>query len=392
MKSGPPSWIRSRIEDLCTVTRGASPRPIQEWMAPSGTPWIKIADATGAPSRQITKTKGYIRNEGRARSVVVYPGDFILSNSATPGIPKFVGIEACIHDGWLLLRSFRDVNPNFLYYTFLNDRAELAGQGNGSIFTNLKTEIVKRHEVLLPPLAEQQAIADVLGALDDKIAANTKLADTADRFLAAHFSRLIAEASTIRLGEIATVNPVSCRPVRGGSLRYIDISSVGMGTLEFPEISNWDDAPSRARRHVQLGDTLWSTVRPNRRSHALNLSPDQLLVGSTGLAVLRPRDTGFAYLYEATKTPSFTAYLENVAEGSAYPAVRAKRFEDAPIEWIAGPERESFEMTADPLRRTLQSLDEENFRLASVRDALLPQLMSGRLSIRQAEDVLAAQK
>jgi type I restriction enzyme S subunit len=241
-----------------------------------------------------------------------------------------------------------------------------------------------RHSVV-----EQQGIAEVLGALDDKIAANTKLATTTDDFLSNRFLHLLREdCESVRLGDVAYVNARTVKPTSGGQLRYIDIASVSVGSYDFPEPSAWDEAPSRARRAVRRGDTLWSTVRPNRRSHALNLSNDSSLVGSTGLAVMTPRAVGWAYLYEVTKRPEFTAYLETVAEGSAYPAVRADKFEEAPIPLLSEERRQLFESVAEPLRESAHSLSDENRSLASTRDALLPQLMSGKLRVRDAEKVL----
>lgn len=283
------------------------------------------------------------------------------------------------------------LDSRFLFYSLFTEqvRADMLGRATGTTVFGIRQPALKAVSIPAPNYAQQCAIADVLSALDDKISANNKLTATVDQFLAALFTRVTDGAPIIQLGAVATVNPETCRPISGGILRYIDISSVGQGSLDFPDISSWDEAPSRARRHVQSGDTLWSTVRPNRRSHTLNLSEDPLLVGSTGLAVLRPQGIGFAYLYEATKTPAFTAYLENVAEGSAYPAVRANRFNDAPISWVTDSERESFEMTAAPLRKAAESLSSENLRLVSVRDTLLPQLMSGKLRVKDAEEIVS---
>lgn len=249
---------------------------------------------------------------------------------------------------------------------------------------------LKKLEVPYPELGEQVAIAEVLGALDDKIAANSKPAATADELLASTFSSFLArDWEEVPLGDIADVNGGTVKPVPGGDLRYVDIASVGVGTYSYPDPTEWDTAPSRARRRVRRGDTIWSTVRPNRRSHALNLSDDPLLVGSTGLAVLSPREVSFAYLYEVTKRIEFTAYLETVAEGSAYPAVRADRFQAAPVPLLSDTDRRSFEALAEPLRESLHSLAEENITLAATRDALLPQLMSGRLRVKDAEPELA---
>ena len=240
-----------------------------------------------------------------------------------------------------------------------------------------------------PSIESQHAIAEVLGALDDKIAANTKLAAKTDEFLAAQLSSSLREGhEVVPLATIATVNQVTVKPELGGQIRYIDIAAVGVGMHEIPALIAWEDAPSRARRRVNWGDTVWSTVRPNRRSHSLNLSDDQSLVGSTGLAVLTPTQVGFAYLYEVTRLPDFTSYLETVAEGSAYPAVRADRFGEAQVPLLGENARHAFELLAAPMRKHIHALGEENRTLAATRDALLPQLMSGALRVKDAEKVL----
>ncbi|RAN76139.1 hypothetical protein B5P43_24395 [Bacillus sp. SRB_336] len=284
------------------------------------------------------------------------------------------------------------LDSRFLYYAFqtVAVQADLQGRATGTTVLGIRQPALKKVQIPAPNYAEQQAIAEVLGALDDKIAANTELAATADEFLAAQLSVLLDSAfEEVRLGDIAEVNAETVKPTSGGYLRYIDIASVGIGAHDYPELMPWEDAPSRARRRVHQGDTIWSTVRPNRRSHSLNLSEDSLIVGSTGLAVISPRRVGFAYLYEVTKRPEFTAYLENVAEGSAYPAVRSDRFADASVPYLPKPRLEEFEALAAPIRQQMYSLTVENRTLASTRDALLPQLMSGKLQIKDAEILIS---
>ncbi|MGP9529322.1 restriction endonuclease subunit S [Glutamicibacter sp. AOP5-A2-18] len=321
-------------------------------------------------------------------------GDIIFVCKGSPGRVALVPdpVSFCIAQDMVALRADPAIaNNRYLYYLMSasETRRKIENMHVGTMIPHFKKGDF--HKLLLSvheDLSVQTAIAEVLGALDDKIVVNTNLSQTIDQFLAASFARITRSSPTIRLGEIASVNPDSCKPLAGGSLRYIDISSVAQGSYEFPEVSSWDDAPSRARRQVKSGDTLWSTVRPNRRSHALNLSSDQLLVGSTGLAVLRPHSIGYAYLYESTKTREFSAYLENVAEGSAYPAVRSSRFEEAPISWPESVARDSFETTADPLRKMQHSIELENRHLAVIRDMLLPQLMSGKLRVKDAEAIV----
>ncbi|MEY8767279.1 restriction endonuclease subunit S [Francisella philomiragia] len=166
----PKGWRECKLGELCKITRGASPRPIQNFMSNEGMPWVKISDATlRRDYRYIDFTKEFIIKDGVAKSRIVEEGELIVSNSATPGLPKFMGIRACVHDGWLIIRDLTGITKSFFYYMILSERERLLLQGNGSIFTNLKTDILKNHKINLPPLAEQKAIAEVLSSLDDKI-------------------------------------------------------------------------------------------------------------------------------------------------------------------------------------------------------------------------------
>ncbi|MCK6225207.1 restriction endonuclease subunit S [Staphylococcus hominis] len=167
-----------KISDLCDIRRGASPRPIKNYIVDSydnSLPWVKIADATKDSSRYIYDTKERVSLEGSKKSVEVLPGDLILSNSATPGLPKFMKVKACIHDGWLLLRNFKNVRKEFLYYILLLNRQKLLQLSNGSVFNNLKTDIVKNYIVDIPSIKKQDKILKIIGNIEDKLDTNNKL-------------------------------------------------------------------------------------------------------------------------------------------------------------------------------------------------------------------------
>ncbi|MGA4943926.1 restriction endonuclease subunit S [Streptomyces cinereoruber] len=280
-------------------------------------------------------------------------------------------------------------NTRFLCYRLA--LTDISGHLSGSTQPKLTQASMNSIKVALPDRGQQDAIVELLGALDDKIAVNERIAATTDQLVSSMFSVLLGGAPPVeegRLGDVATVNSRSVKPAREGSVRYVDISAVGTGSYAWPDRIAWSDAPGRARRLAPVGSTIWSTVRPNRRSHALVLDTDDDLVFSTGLAVLTPVSVGPAFLYEATRTPEFQTYLEGVAEGSAYPAVRAERFKGAPLPLPEATAREEFEEAAMALRRRAHLAAVESRTLASLRDTLLPQLMSGRLCVRDAEKIV----
>ena len=106
--------------------------------------------------------------------------------------------------------------------------------------------------------------------------------------------------------------------------------------------------------------------------------------------MISPQRTGFAYLYEVTNLPDFTSFLEGAADGSAYPAVRAERFADAPVPMLPDRAIHAFEEVAAPMRLLSHALIEENRSLAQLRNALLPRLMSGKLRVKHAEKQVEA--
>ncbi|WNN51976.1 restriction endonuclease subunit S [Hafnia alvei] len=163
------NWKKVRLGEICTIRRGSSPRPIVDYMASQGMPWVKISDATESKTRYINKTNEFIKHEGVGRSVIVNEGDLILSNSGTAGLPKFMGITACIHDGWQVFSNLIGIDKEFLYYTLLNIRAKLLHNAYDSTMKNLTLDMVRDAEIMLPTIDEQKAIASILSSVDKKI-------------------------------------------------------------------------------------------------------------------------------------------------------------------------------------------------------------------------------
>ena len=146
----PEGWKKLKISDLCTVGRGASPRPIQNYMD-GEIPWFKIADATASESPFIFETKEKVIETGAQKSVYLPEGELILSNSATCGVPNFTGVKGCIHDGWLYFKGLKTVDKWFLYlYLVFQQKALLQGIGEGATQKNLNTTYVGNQIITIP--------------------------------------------------------------------------------------------------------------------------------------------------------------------------------------------------------------------------------------------------
>ena len=181
-------WIYKKLGEVCTIERGGSPRPINEYItdAPNGLNWIKIGDATEG-SKYITSTKEKIKPEGLKKTRFVHKGDFILSNSMSFGRPYILGIDGCIHDGWLVIHDDNNTfDKSYLYFLLgsPNMYREFQRMAVGGVVNNLNSEIVRNVVVAIPPLSEQINIVselDLLQSLIDKQQAQLKEYDNLDQ-------------------------------------------------------------------------------------------------------------------------------------------------------------------------------------------------------------------
>ena len=188
----PKGWEVYSLGEKVTVKRGGSPRPIKDFIAPNGLPWTKISDATASDSRFIKRTKEHIKPEGLSKTTLLKKGTLILSNSATPGLPKFLDLDACIHDGWLHFPDVEDLNNQYLYQLFLVARKELVQQGNGSVFTNLKTDILRNYKLIVPSEAVLDEFGDFVSSIHSRLHEISDTTDTLEKLRDTLLPKLIS--------------------------------------------------------------------------------------------------------------------------------------------------------------------------------------------------------
>lgn len=306
------------------------------------------------------------------------------------------------HDTTLWIKDFHGNDARFAYYflqTMGFERLD-AGSSNPSLNRNHIHTI----PVWWPPLPIQRRIAGILSAYDELIENSQrriKILESMARALYrewfVHFRfpghenvpRVPSPLGEIpkgwevkKLMDVAEVNRAQINARKTPKeVHYIDIASVSPGQIDSITTYAFADAPGRARRIVQHGDVLWSCVRPNRRSHALVMRPNQNTIASTGFAVLTATKVPFTFLYFATTTDDFVAYLTNNATGAAYPAVTAPTFENAHLLISPSPLLKRFSDATIPMTEKMHTLHLQIQNLRRTRDLLLPRLLSGQLDV-----------
>jgi type I restriction enzyme S subunit len=296
------------------------------------------------------------------------------------------------------------LNIRCLYYCIELKLNLLKSLSTGSATRFLTKGIIDNIEFDLPPKKNQDQIVGVLAGYDNLIENNNRriaiLEEMAQslyrewfvkfrfpghencQFKDSELGRIPEGWGVEKLSDIAEVNPESITKKNAPKeINYVDIKSVNTGSIEEIRPIAFDDAPGRARRKVCHGDTIWATVRPNRKQYSFIAKPRDNMIVSTGFAVLRANQVSPEYLYYAVTTDSFTSYLVNHASGAAYPAVNTKDFENADILVPPKSVLVSFDALVSNSVSESQVLKLKNNNLKQQRDILLPKLISGNISI-----------
>lgn len=157
----PPQWRWAKIEEITDVIRGASPRPKGDPRYFGGNiPWIMISDISREKGKFLTQTKDHVTETGAKKSRLLEKGSLILSNSGTVCVPKILGVDGCIHDGFVTFPTLaKNIELLYVYYWFEYIRPKIIRENKqGVTQVNLNTTIVKNIEIPIPPLNEQKRI------------------------------------------------------------------------------------------------------------------------------------------------------------------------------------------------------------------------------------------
>lgn len=370
-------WQTKKIGEVVDIRRGSSPRPIHKFLASEGMPWVKIADATSDTSRYIWRTNEFIIDEGVNKSVKVVPETLIVSNSATPGLPKIMKITACVHDGWLVFFNYRGITRDFLYYKFVDIRHKLVNQANGSVFQNLKTDIVRDFDIDVPSIETQQKIVGILSNIDEKIELNNAINNNLEQQVSTLYQSWFENFdltdgvcpkswSNQELSTIAEISSGKRPPIKCESYsKETPIPIVGAASvMGFTSQANHADkilVTGRVGTHgvVQRFNTpCWT-------------SDNTLVIKSP--------------YYEFTNQILQRIDYSSMNRGSTQPLITQG---DMKKVCVLIPDSETlakFETFARALMKQWEANKRENVKLASLRDTLLPKLMSGKLNVADIE-------
>lgn len=367
----PEYWERHSLYGLARWVNGLAFRDIHFSTQRKGKPVIKIAEVKNGITGQTKYTE-----QAFDTSVHVGPCDLIFSWSGQPetsiDVFRWRG-----PDGWLNQHLFRvtpdpRINEPFFYYLLRYLRPHFVGIARNKQTTGLGHVTKRDLEALvvgIPPLGEQRAIAEVLGALDDKIEANKRQVELLWSIVRSLYVYATLDADLVPLGELVELAygkglPASKRA--GGAIPVF-----GSGG-----IAGWHDQPLVTGPGVVVG-------RKGTIGSVYWVDSDFF-----------PIDTTF-YAVPEVGVPTIVAYLtldgidfSDMNSDSAVPGLNRNAALSKAVPLLSKAAMSQLADATEPLVSLAKCLAEESGTLQEIRDALLPNLMSGELHVRDAEHVV----
>lgn len=329
---------------------------------------------------------------------------------------------------FIVLRANEKSDSKFVYYLarspIFRERAISCMEGTSGR-KRVNERALKRQEILVSDLKTQRKVASFLSVLDDKIELNNKINTELEAmakliydywFVQFNFpdengkpykssggkmiwseelKREIPEGWEVNsVSQFASCNKWSItKSTNFEAINYLDTSSLTRNCIEsIQKINpNFEKTPSRAQRIVSKNDILFSTVRPNQCHYGIIKRTIPNLVASSGFAQIRSNDERISndLLYYFLTSEKIVGRLQQIAETSvsAYPSISYKDILELDI---CLPRDRS---TLKPINNILDSINstiitgfEENKRLSSLRDWLLPMLMNGQVTISDSKE------
>lgn len=387
-------WRSYRVGDVAEVFDGPHATPKR---TDSGPVFLGISSL--ASGRLRLEESSHISEDDYIRwtkRVTPRPGDVVFSYETRLGEAALIpqGLRCCLGRRMGLLRPNDSVaDARFLLYAYLGPEFQETLRRHtvrGSTVERILLTELPDLPILLPSLDEQRRIASILGALDDKIELNRRMSRTLDEAAQAIFNSWFISAVEVkcpsaRLGDVVAIVRDAVNPATVCSATcYVALKHFDGGCTSLTRWGTAPDATSGKSRFLR-GDILFGKLRPY--FHKVAVAPSDGIC-STDIMVLRPKSellSGFVLGH--VNREAFIGYVTARSDGTRMPRAKWADIADYPVALPPQSLVEAYERVSSPMIRRQRALTAESHRLADLREALLPPLMSGRVGARAGVDV-----
>ena len=402
-------WKEYRLEEIGTIIGGATPSTKDSNNYDGKIPWITPKDLSNHKDRYIYRGERMITQKGyESCSCKMLPKGSILFSSRAPiGYIAIAGTEMCTNQGFKsIVPNTSFIDTHFLYYLLLFNKAKIEGLGSGTTFKEVSGNVMKSVSVSIPNISEQKRIAELLSALDDKIELNRRINDNLEQQAQALFKSWFVDFEPFKDGEfvdselgmipkgwtIKTLDSL-CDIVGGGTpskakaeyyclngIAWLTPKDLSISHLKYSYHGEMDITElgysNSSAKIMPKGTVLFSSRAP---IGYISIAANEVCTNQ-GFKSLVPKVAGTCFLYLFLKEN--TSLIESQASGSTFKEVSGSLMK---AQTVIVPNNtqilDNFEENVNNIFELQKNIELEILSLQTIRDSLLPRLMSGELKI-----------
>ncbi|UGA50145.1 MULTISPECIES: restriction endonuclease subunit S [Dickeya] len=393
-------WVNRKLREVGTLERGRSRhRPRYAFHLYNGPyPFIQTGEVRAA-SKYISSYENTYSEDGLKQSKLWPKGTLCITIAANIAELAILDFDACFPDSVLgFLPDTTKTTIDYVFYTLSHYQRRLKHIGEGSVQDNINLGTFENIEFPFPPLSEQKAIASVLSSLDDKIDLLHRQNKTLESMAETLFRQWFIEEAQDEwpeksLNQYVELNKSSIsKKYDFKEIQYLDTGSLTKGKISELQTMLLSEAPSRAKRLVNEFDIIISTVRPDQCHYGICIDPPSNLVVSTGFCVISGKSISPFFIYYLLTSEDMTEYLHSIAEGSTstYPSLKPEDIGNVLFLYPGEEKLKNFHKLVGSYWNKIHNNYKKIQTLETLRDTLLPKLMSGEVRVQYAEQAIAS--
>ena len=368
-------WIDCKISDIGTVVGGATPSTKKNENYEGGQiSWITPKDLSTFDVRYIEQGERNITEIGlKSCSTQLMPRNTILFSSRAPiGYIAIAAKELCTNQGFKSIIPNENIDPLFLYYLLKYNKDRIEALGSGTTFKEISGSTMKNIEVRVPKLKKVQSkIASILASIDDKIELNLKINNNLEQQAQAIFNNMFPNVGNGKkyIGDFII-------PKRGKNLLSKDAI---FGSI--PVVAGG------------IEPAIYHNT-PNTEAPVLAISASGANAGYVSLWNIPIWSSDSSYIDSSMTDDVYFWYsllkkrqqeIFDAQTGSAQPHIYPKNIASMSIIELDSNDIRKYTSNVTPIFEKIGKNKEENFHLKSLRDTLLPKLMSGEIDVSEID-------
>lgn len=389
-------WREFKIKDIADVVGGGTPSTAINEYWNGDIPWLTPKDLTGYIRNFISHGEHFITKKGLENSSarLLPKGTVLLTSRAPIGYVAIAENEICTNQGFKSLVPNPDKAHNlFLLYWIKSNVEYLQSIGTGTTFQEISGSVLKDVDIILPPLPEQKAIAEVLSSLDDKIDLLTRQNKTLEDLAQTYFRKWFVEDSSddwdvgkaedyfeIGIGKTPPRKEHKWFTNNPNDKVWISIADMGKSGLFIGDSSEYLTSEAVERfniRRVPKGSILLSfKLTVGRVAVALCE-----LTTNEAIAHFKYKEAIYReYLYCYLKSFDYNSLGSTLSIATA---INSTIIKEMPFVMPDKCKLTKFHELTAPIFRKIETNILQMTTLQKLRDTLLPKLISGEVRVKQ---------